>query len=173
METPPQEYAQRITESQQKLFGYIYSLLGRHAQTWDVLQETNLVLWRKQHDFQAGTNFDAWAFSIARFQVLAYLRDQKRDPLDVMTPELVEAFAGEAEEEALQLDHRLDALQFCKSRLQEKSRHLLELYYEKNMRVKDIGICLSSNANATKQALLRVRRKLQQCIETRLENSSL
>ncbi len=166
------DYAQLITESQQKLFAYIYSMLGRNAASWDVLQESNLVLWRKQNDFQPGSNFDAWAFSIARFQVLAHLRDRKRDPLELLTPELLEALAEESEEEMHHFDERLIALQHCKSQLKSKNRRIVELYYEKNMPLKDVSASLSSSVNAIKQALLRVRRSLKQCIKIQLKNTT-
>ena len=91
------DFAQQITESQQRLYRYIYSLTGNSASSWDILQETNIVLWKKQADFAPGTRFDSWSYTIARFQVLAYLRDRKRKPVSILTPELVEAFAEDAE----------------------------------------------------------------------------
>ena len=38
----------------------------------DVLQEANLVLWRKFDQYQEGTNFFAWACQIIRYEVLKY-----------------------------------------------------------------------------------------------------
>jgi RNA polymerase sigma-70 factor (ECF subfamily) len=61
------DFASLITSSQQRLYAYIRSLLDNSASAWDVLQETNVVLWKKQAEFQMGTNFDAWAFTVARF----------------------------------------------------------------------------------------------------------
>jgi RNA polymerase sigma-70 factor (ECF subfamily) len=90
------DFATLITASQRKLYAYIHSLLDNSAAAWDVLQETNVVLWQKQAEFRPGTKFDAWAFTVARFQVMAWLRDRKREPLDVMTPELCELLAGDA-----------------------------------------------------------------------------
>jgi len=54
--------------------------VGRSASAWDVLQETNLVLWKEQADFQPGTRFEARAYTVARFQVLAYLDKWKGMP---------------------------------------------------------------------------------------------
>ena len=165
------EFARYITEHQQRIFGYIYSLVGNNASAWDILQETNLVLWKKQEDFQQGTNFEAWAFTVARFQVMAFLRDRKREPLHVLTPELVEAFAEDAQVEATQLGHRLAALRHCRKRLSEKAHKLVQLYYDDELSVQQVGTHLNMNLNAVKQALFRVRRSLQDCIETTMATS--
>lgn len=159
------DFASQITGSQQRLYAYIRSLLDNSAAAWDALQETNVVLWKKQSDFQPGTNFDAWAFTVARFQVMAFLRDRKREPLDVMTPELCELMAEDAAVETAEFDRRLAALQKCREQLPERSRHLVELYYERSRSVKQVADDLKMGAEAVKQALFRVRRLLQDCIE--------
>ncbi|MFK7909714.1 MAG: sigma-70 family RNA polymerase sigma factor [Akkermansiaceae bacterium] len=163
-------YARLITENQQKIYGYIYSLMGSNASSWDVLQESNIVLWQKESEFQMGTNFQAWAFSIARFQVLAFLRDRQREPLDILTPELVEAFADDAVVESEKHTTRLQALKHCRAQLQEKHSHLLQLYYENEMSIQSISERIGQSANAIKQSLLRIRRKLQNCIDLKLQD---
>jgi len=160
------DFARQIIESQQRLYGYIHSLLGNSTSSWDVLQETNLVLWKKKDEFRAGTRFEAWAFTVARYQVLAFLRDRKRDPLSIMTPELLEVFAEDAETEAGRFDERLAALRRCRERLGDKARRLLLLYYDEGRSVKQVGGLLAMSVNAVKQALFRVRRVLMDCIET-------
>lgn len=160
-----EDFASLITASQQRMYGYIYSLLGSSAASWDVLQETNLVLWRKQGDFLPGTSFEAWAFSVARFQVLAHLRDRKREPICVMTPELMEAFGEEVEVEASALPDRLIALRRCREQLGVKSRRLVALHYDEGKSLNEVGAALGMNGNAVKQALFRVRRTLLDCIE--------
>lgn len=79
---PPQDpkelFIRSLTESQSRLYGHIYSLRGNHHAAAEVLQETNLVLWRKLDEFRAGSDFIPWAFGVARFQVLAHLGDTKR-----------------------------------------------------------------------------------------------
>lgn len=166
MENP--EYSRLIIEGQQRLFGFVYGLLGDNAAAWDVLQETNIILWQKQGQFELGTNFDAWARRIARFQTLAYLRDRKRMPLDLMTPEVLESFGDELEEELdpEEMDEKLSVLAKCRDKLKERSQKILELYYEQNLSVQQVADAVSMNPNATKQALLRIRRSLQGCLET-------
>ena len=75
------QYFLAITAIQNRLHAYILSLLADPVAGQDVLQETNLVLIRKADDFQSGASFESWAYNTARFQVLAHLRDRKRDRL--------------------------------------------------------------------------------------------
>ena len=75
------QYFLAVAAIQNRLHAYILSLLADPVGAQDVLQETNLVLIRKADDFQSDASFESWAFSTARFQVLAHLRDQKRDRL--------------------------------------------------------------------------------------------
>jgi RNA polymerase sigma-70 factor, ECF subfamily len=158
------DFARLITESQQRLYGYISSLVGNTAASWDILQETNIVLWRKQEEFRPGSSFEAWSFVVARFQVLAYLRDRKRDPMCVLTPELLETFGSDPETEASQFSDRLAALRRCRNRLGAKSCRLIDLHYEQGFSMNEIATRLGSNANAIKQAMLRIRRSLLECI---------
>ena len=48
-----EQFVRHLTENQNRLYGYVYSLLGDHSRAADVVQETNLVLWRKVGEFQS------------------------------------------------------------------------------------------------------------------------
>jgi RNA polymerase sigma-70 factor (ECF subfamily) len=72
---------QLMTEHQGRLYAYILSLLGNPDQANDVLQDTNVVLWRSIGEFRVGSNFKAWAFRIAHFQVMACRQRQIRERL--------------------------------------------------------------------------------------------
>ena len=91
-----ENFVQLLTESQNRLYGYIYTMIGDHSRSKDVLQETNLVLWRKYDELQKVENFKAWSFTVCKFQVMAYLRDKKRDRL-LLDPELADMISETAE----------------------------------------------------------------------------
>ena len=163
MDSP--EFATLISLQQRSLYGYIYSLTSDVNITWDVLQETNLVLWKKKNEFQSGSNFEAWAFTVARFQCMAYFRDKKRDPHQLLTPELLETFGNEPEQEFQKSQSQMKALRHCHSLLKEKSKRLIKLYYYDGLNLKQISNELNMSPNALKQALFRIRKKLRDCIE--------
>ena len=66
-----ENFVRLLIEAQGSLYAFILTLLANADTAKDVLQETNLVLWRKNEEFEAGTHFFAWARRIAEFQVMA------------------------------------------------------------------------------------------------------
>src|ERR1700761_563428 len=53
-----------FTANAPRLRGFAMSLIPNRADAEDVLQQANLVLWRKFDQFQLGSNFFAWASRI-------------------------------------------------------------------------------------------------------------
>lgn len=162
-----ERFVQQLATHQNRLYGYIFSLLGDHSRAADVLQETNIVLWRKVDEFQSDNAFLPWAFAIARFQVLAHLRDKKRDRL-LLDAELAEAISGEAERQADRFDEFRDALRPCLTTLTANNRDLVERRYFNSMSIADIAQEFDRTVSAVKVALLRSRRHLLACIQRRL-----
>lgn len=160
-------FVQQITEHQNRLFGYIYSMLGDHARASDVLQETNLVLWRKQPEFREGQPFLAWAFGIARYQVLAHVRDRGRDRC-LLDPELVETLAQETERQAEQIDALRDSLRKCMAQLSEAHRELVQQRYFRSASIQQIAQSLDRGVSAVKVSLMRIRRQLADCVRRRM-----
>ena len=162
-----ENFVRLLAEHQNRVYGYVYSLLGDHTRASDVVQETNLVLWRKIDQFDPEKPFLPWAFAIARFQVLAHLRDQKRDRF-LLDPDLAESLSAEAETQAEQLDELREALRPCMQSLTERNRELIEHRYFHAMSIADVAAAVERSVSAVKVALLRVRRQLGQCVQQRM-----
>lgn len=162
-----ERFVQQLTECQSRLFGYIYSMLGDHSRAADVLQETNLVLWRKNSDFEPDRPILPWAFGIARLQVLAHLRDQKRDRC-LLDAQLVESLADETEKQAGQLEAVRTALRQCIELLGMESRDLVQRRYFRSTPIREIAESVDRSASAVKVALLRARRQLADCVQKRI-----
>ncbi len=162
-----EQFVQQITENQNRLYGYVFSMLGDHTQAADVLQETNLVLWRKKSQFRSGEPFLPWAFAIARFQVLAHVRDRGRDRC-VLDGDLVEVLALETEKQAEQFEGVRRALHGCIAELTETNRDLVRRRYFQSLSIDELSVSLQRGASAVKVALLRIRRKLADCVERKM-----
>ena len=162
-----EHFVQQLAEHQNRLYGYVFSLLGDHSRAADVLQETNMVLWRKIDKLQVDKPFLPWAFAIARFQVLAHKRDQKRDKL-LLDAELAEAISHEVEKQAGQLDELREALRPCLETLTSGNRELVERRYLSSMSIADIAAAVDRTVSAVKAALMRSRRHLADCIQGRM-----
>ncbi len=59
--------------------GFVRSLVPSRDDASEVVQEAAIVLWRKFGELDAPENFRKWAFGVARYQVMAWRRDQARD----------------------------------------------------------------------------------------------
>ncbi|MCA8983791.1 MAG: sigma factor [Planctomycetaceae bacterium] len=73
-----EEHVRLIAQAQRRLYAFMFALVRRPADVDDILQETIVVLWRMRETFELGTNFFAWAYSVARIQVLAHRSRQHR-----------------------------------------------------------------------------------------------
>lgn len=162
-----EQFVRDLTEHQNRIYGYVYSLLGDHSRASDVVQEVNLVLWRKIDEYQSDRPFLPWAFAIARFQVLAHLRDHKRDRL-LLDAELAESLSGDFERASSQVDSIRVALRVCMQELTPKNRKLIEHRYFNAMPVADIADVAGRSAGAIKVALLRIRQQLAGCVQKRI-----
>jgi len=169
MDKTREEFIRELTAVQPTLWAYVFSLLPDHAGAQDVLQQTNLTLWRKADDFQAGTSFFAWASKAAYFHVLSYRRGMRRDRL-VFNDEV---FAYLAERQAERLEEagpgvRLTALRGCLEKLPPHSRRLLEGRYAPGASVQNLAETDGRSTAALSQVLYRIRETLLACIERSL-----
>lgn len=141
--------------------------LGNYTNSQDVLQRTNLTLWRKAGEFRAGAPFMPWALAVARFEVLAFLRDHRRERL-VFQPDVVELMCGAAAAGVSEIPDRRHALRDCLNDLSEKNRQLLNLRYVRNQPLAKISEMTERSIDGVKSLLLRIRKSLGKCIEKKL-----
>ncbi len=163
-----EEFVSLLTKNQSSIRAYILSGLGNYVDADDVLQKTNLVLWKKSDNYQPGTNFIAWAISVARFEILHFLRENKRDRL-VFNPEITNSLLDAIENQPALLIDRKEALADCMQRLPEKHRSLLAKRYGSNMKIRDIAAETEKSEDAMKSLFLRIRKQLESCIRSKLK----
>lgn len=160
-------YHQLLTESQSALYAFVCTLLGGSSGSYDVLQETNMVLWEKADDFDVSRPFLPWALQFARLQVLAYRKRMQRDRL-MFSTELMELLESELHPSELDTNVRLEALEQCLQKLTTEQRNLIRWSYEYDATVSKIGQWIGKSAEAVASQLYRVRKSLMVCIESRI-----
>lgn len=163
------EFAKLYAAGQSRLLAFIFSLIGSHDAASEILQETNLVMWEKQDEFEIGTNFTAWSFRIARYQVMAMREKSSRDRI-VFSDKLVELMAEEVESFSEKHDSRQAALAQCLDQLPKAQSELIRLRYLQNQPVSEIASKLDRSANAVSIKLHRIRAVLADCIHRRLNS---
>src|SRR6478672_10867592 len=167
-ESAREEFVQLLTGEQTRLFGYIVTLLGDVNDANNVVQQVNMVLWRKADEFQPGTNFHMWAKKTAYYQTLAFLRDRKRDKL-VFDDDVLEQLASRPDD--VVEDERRVALRHCLGGISGDSLDLLQLRYAPGKPISEIARLRQKTEGAVKMALMRIRQTLVHCIEGQLESN--
>lgn len=164
---PQENLVALITRHQAALHTYILSLLPNQAKADDVLQETNLVLWRKAAEYDQTKPFMPWACKVAWFQVKAARRDAARDR-HVFNPELLDLLAAEDEsdlETTTALDH---ALRDCLEQLPAEKREMILHRYQTDSSVNAMAATRNLSPGALSAQLHRIRQMLESCIEGKL-----
>jgi RNA polymerase sigma-70 factor (ECF subfamily) len=162
-EKNPERFVRLLGRYQQRVYSFILTLVPHWADADEVLQETNIVLWRKFSEFQPDTDFVRWANQVAYFEVLKFRRRQQKDHL-FFSDAFVEEVAAEVMEmsEALQLQR--DRLAGCLQKLSDRDRTLIHLRYDEGSSVKRVAEQLGRSADSVYKSLGRVRRMLIDCI---------
>ena len=161
-------YVQQLIAEQTGLFAYIVTLLGNLNDASNVLQQTNLVLWRKAEQFTPGTSFHSWSKKTAYYQTLAFLRDKKRDK-HIFDEALLEKLA--ARPTVFDEDERRVALRHCLGTISADSLNLLRQRYTPGTPVADIAKQRRKSEGAIRNALMRIRQTVVECIERQLANA--
>lgn len=164
-------FVRLMTEHQGRLFAYVYSLLGNPDAANDVLQEVNVILWRDSKEFRAGSNFKAWAFRVAHFQVMAWRQRQIRDRL-VFEDDMLEVLANGAREADEMFDRRQERLTGCLEKLTPQHREMIRRRYAEGRSLQDLAAERGMTANAMMQALFRIRQRLMQCVSRYAEGNA-
>jgi RNA polymerase sigma-70 factor (ECF subfamily) len=161
------EFIRELTRMQPRLYGYIFKRLMNPDSTQEILQETNLVLCRKHADFIPGSNFSAWSFQIAHFQILAFRQRRSRERL-VFDDDVLERFSIEECTDSSHTAKRMQALELCLQKLPSNHRKLIAARYTKHGNVKAVAEQLGKTPNAISKLLQRTRSSLMNCIEENL-----
>lgn len=157
-----------LTKHQPDLWAYVITLMPGDPDAADVLQKVNLVLWTKQSTFKPGTNFRAWAFSVARFEVLAHLKKRKREGLVLFDEELMDTVAEEAPQALAPGDAKLAALEKCLQKIRPQDRALLDHRYKSNRGLSEFAERVGRSVSALSVTLHRLRAGLRQCVKEQL-----
>lgn len=169
-EEDEQEFVALLTAHQGSLLAYIRSLMPGFSGATDILQQVNIILWRKRETFELGTNFKAWSFTVARNMVFTQRRKLKKDSWLVFDEHLAERFAEEFEDDDESLDRTHRALARCVTQLRPHDLELVQKRYAENVGLDSYAKDLNRSPGTLKARLFKIRANLRRCIEQQLEN---
>lgn len=164
-----ESYLVLLNEHERALAGYVHTLVSDQTDVEDILQACRLTMWKQFGQFEIGTNFLAWARTVALHQILNYRRTEKRKPLYSTDPAFIESIAEEIDRQGDALTDRAEALQVCLGKLPEKQRRTVLLRYYEGLDIDEIARKTARTEAAVYRLLSRIRAALNECISHQLE----
>lgn len=161
------EFVRLLGKYQQRIYAFILTLAADWNDADEVLQETNVVLWRKFSEFKPDSDFVRWACQVAYFEVLKHRKRQKQDRL-VFSEQFLEAVSADSIAMADELDVQRQALAACRDKLPPHDRDLLDRRYRSGATTQSVAIDLGRSVEAVYKAVQRIRVKLQNCVRRAL-----
>lgn len=157
-------YLRLLAQHDRWLATYVYSLVSSIHDAEDILQEVKVVLWRQFEKFEVGSNFRAWARTIATHQILNYRRAVKKRTGAPLDEAFVEAVAMEIDRQGERLERRSEALLVCLRKLPEVHRKIVQWRYYEECSVDDIAGRTQRTTEAVYRLLSRIRAALSECV---------
>jgi RNA polymerase sigma-70 factor (ECF subfamily) len=166
------QFLGHFAEHEPALRTFVRSLLPLRADASEVMQEVAAVLWQKFAEFDATRDFRKWAFGVARYEALAYLRDRARDR-HVFDDELLGRLAGEAEAAEQRHAAQREALDTCLQKLSAAQRALVLSAYAKGTRIDELAAQRGQTAMSLYKLLHRIRQALLECVRRTIMREEL
>lgn len=160
---------QLIGGCQRSLFVYLTGLLCSRDLADDVLQETNLIIWRKREQYRIGTNFFAWACRIAYFEACK-AREKRGRKVPAFSEMFLDKVAPELAAVAETSGFLQTALSDCVDELKPGDRDLIERRYDDDATVRSIAAAVGRSADGIYKSLKRVHRVLFDCISAKMRS---
>lgn len=168
---PSSEFVQEFTKCQRRLYLHILSQVGNPVDAEEILQETNVIIWKKYQQFVPGSHFLAWVCQISHYEILKH-RERHRKDRHLFSSEFVSAVARESSNLQDELEHRRSIMLDCLEKLRARDRELIKNRYATGENGKTVAAKYNRPVNAVYQSLSRIRRTLLDCISRRMASES-
>ena len=170
------EFVRLLIGIQPQLRSFIGHLTPMAEARADLLQEVNMVMWKKRGGFaisvDSGKDFRNWAYTIARFVVMSHQKQARREKRLVFGEELLETLASDFEDSDPGLAERMPALRRCLQKVPKEDRHLLLERYSQHGAIEHKARAEGRSGASLRSVLFRLRIALRRCVEQELQHQS-
>lgn len=146
----------------------IASAIGRSDLIDDIVQDVASIVTEKYHTYDPHQPFTNWAIGIAKNRVAKSIRSRVRDR-HVFSSEMISELADLVAQAQPQAQARKSALRQCLQTLQGRTLRIIEMRYQWGRQVTQIAEELGMSRVAVSAVLMRGRKSLGDCIESRLQ----
>ncbi len=149
------------------LFGFICQKTHTIQDAEDITSEVWLAVVVGLSEFSHQSSFKNWLFGIARHKLMDYYRQQYRQPLQSLTPEIEKTLAAPIKKKVVdQIDPQLRLqLSSILKQLSPKDQKLLTLRILQNLSVKETAAKLRMTPGAVKTAFHRAIKRARTLID--------
>ncbi|WDF53579.1 RNA polymerase sigma factor [Mucilaginibacter sp. KACC 22063] len=116
-------FKQIFEANSKKIYHLCYGYTGDDDAANDLLQDTFLKVWQNLDKFRNQAQISTWIYRIAVNTCLTYLRSEKRQAKDELTPQLAET----RREEFSEKNEQVALLYKCISKLEETERIIITM----------------------------------------------
>ncbi len=161
------EFTGLLSQSHQRLFAYVHSLVKDLNDADDIIQRTSLILWEKFESYDRRLSFFAWAAGVARLEVLNFIRKRGREKL-CFSEDVATLLAQSTEAQASDLEAQSAALSDCLQKLTVDQRELINSCYLQDSSVEEVARSRQRSTHSVYNSLRRLRRLLLECVQRAL-----
>lgn len=157
---------------QGRVYAYILSHWPNRSDADDIMQETISIMWKKYDTYKPGTDFLAWAVTIAKYVLMTFRKKQNNNPIK-FNDEAIKLLEEKSEVFMNTIDSRLRFLESCVKKLPAKDANLLKLKYTHELPAQAIAMRFGMSVRTVYRSLSKVYITLMRCINQSLEGGEL
>jgi RNA polymerase sigma-70 factor (ECF subfamily) len=161
-----------LTQHQDQLFRYIFSLVPCEADARDILQETSVALFRKFDQYDATRPFLPWAYRFAYLQVQKHREKSARSPL-LFSEDVMDLIVNERAHIEPHLDERLRVLDGCLGKLTPQDKELVTSRYALRQGAEEMMQRFDLSRRTLFRNLELLRQRLHDCVSRQLQSEGL
>ncbi len=167
-----EQFLMLFTANESAIRAYVRRLVPARADAMDVMQSIALVLWRKFDVLRDSTEFRPWAFTVAKYEALAWLRDKARSRI-VLADDVLEMISDKSALQEERLSAQRDALAECLEKMPARQRELVLAAYSPDVQIQNVAERSGRTVAAFYQWLHRTRSRLLECTRRTLQMEGL
>ena len=172
MDIQQRQFLRHFTEHEPALRTFIRSLVPTRTDASEVMQDVAVILWEKIGEFDESRDFRKWAFGVARYEALAFMRDRARDR-HVFDDDLVSRLAEEAVAAEPRHNAQRESLDACLKKLPDGQRELVLAAYAPGTLMDELAGQRGRTAMSLYKVLHRIRQSLLDCVRREMAREEM
>ncbi|MDG2013414.1 MAG: sigma-70 family RNA polymerase sigma factor [Pirellulaceae bacterium] len=167
----PEAFETVVRQCEKPLRAWLATICPPGIESDEIAQQSFIVAYTRLDHYQLGTNFKAWLFTIAKFELRTEITRLRRvaDYHTKYAPDLMRReLERRSELSPNTASEKIQHLQKCKSNLGENLRQYLTWRYEEQVPLEEMASRSGRSVTAIKKQLWKIRQLLHECVQRQL-----